>query len=55
MKIAVPTEATAGTRIAMHPITIAITPTAINPFQLRASPSRTAGSIDAPPSSTARA
>ena len=50
MKIAVPTEATAGTRIAMQPITIATTPIAISAFQLRGSPSRTSGSIDAPPS-----
>ena len=49
MKIAVPTEATAGTRIAMQPMKIAIAPTASSGFQLFASPSRTAGSIDAPP------
>ena len=49
MKIAVPTEATAGTTIATQPTTIASTPTAISAFQLRASPSRTSGSIDAPP------
>ena len=52
MKIAVPTEATAGTRIAMQPTTIASTPTVISPFQLRASPSRTSGSMEAPPIST---
>src|SRR6476659_979525 len=49
MKIAVPTEATAGTRIAMQPSTIAATPTNISAFQLRLSPSRTSGSSDAPP------
>ena len=54
MKIAVPTEATAGTRIATQPIRIATTPTAISPFQLRASPSRTSGSRDAPPISIPR-
>ena len=45
MKIAVPTAATAGTRIATQPIKIASTPTAIKPFQPRASPSRTSGSM----------
>ena len=54
MKIAVPTEATAGTRIAMQPIKIARTPTAISAFQLRASPSRTSGSICTPSISMAR-
>ena len=54
MKIAVPTEATAGTKIATQPIRIATTPTAISPFQLRASPSRTSGSSDAPPISMPR-
>ena len=49
MKIAVPTEATAGTRIAMQPSTIAATPTNISAFQLRLRPSRTSGSSDAPP------
>src|SRR3954451_14181265 len=49
MKIAVPTEATAGTRIAITPSTIAATPTNISAFQLRLSPSRTSGSSDAPP------
>ena len=49
MKIAVPTEATAGTRIATQPTTIATIPTVISAFQLRASPSRTSGSICAPP------
>ena len=38
MKIAVPTAATAGTRIAMQPTTIASTPTVISAFQLRARP-----------------
>src|SRR6188768_231849 len=49
MKIAVPTEATAGTRIAITPSTIAATPTNISAFQLRLSPSRTSGLSDAPP------
>src|SRR5215211_3057249 len=49
MKIAVPTEATAGTRIAITPRTIAATPTNISGFQLRLRPSRTSGSSDAPP------
>ena len=49
MKIAVPTEKTAGTRIATQPTTIAITPITISVFQLFASPSRTSGAIDAPP------
>ena len=52
MKIAVPTAATAGTRIATQPTTIASTPTTISAFQLLARPSRTSGSIDAPPIST---
>jgi N-acetyl-anhydromuramyl-L-alanine amidase AmpD len=51
MKIAVPTEATAGTRIEITPRTIAATPTIISAFQLRLSPSRTSGSSDAPPMS----
>ena len=54
MKIAVPTEATAGTRIAMQPTTIASTPIVIRPFQLRARPARTSGSSDAPPISMAK-
>src|SRR5215218_9882971 len=49
MKIAVPTAAMAGTRIAMQPSTIAATPTNISAFQLRLRPSRTSGSSDAPP------
>jgi hypothetical protein len=49
MKIAVPTEATAGTRIAKQPVRIARIPTPISTFQLRCSPARTSGSIDAPP------
>ena len=55
MKIAVPTAATAGTRIAMQPITIAMIPIVINAFQLRASPARSSGSIDAPPNSMRQA
>src|SRR5215212_9690532 len=51
MKIAVPTEATAGTRIAMTPSTTALAPTNSSAFQLRLSPSRTSGSSDAPPRS----
>ena len=38
----------------MQPMTIARTPTVISAFQLRASPSRTSGSIDAPPISMQR-
>lgn len=48
MKIAVPTDATAGTTIATQPTTIASTPTVIRAFQLRASPARTSGSIETP-------
>ncbi len=48
MKIAVPTEATAGTTIATQPIRIARIPTVISAFQLRRSPSRTSGSICTP-------
>ena len=48
MKIAVPTEATAGTTIATQPTTIARMPTAISAFQLRRSPSRTSGSSETP-------
>ncbi len=54
MKIAVPTEATAGTRIAMQPMTIASTPTVISAFQLRRNPSRISGSIAGVPISIGR-
>src|SRR3712207_1195782 len=49
MKIAVPTAATAGTRIAMLPRKIAATPTSISARQLFLRSSRTAGSSEAPP------
>src|ERR1044072_6404748 len=48
-RIAVVTEATAGSRIAKHPIRIATTPIPTSGFQLLPSPSRTSGAIDAPP------
>src|SRR5690349_13131805 len=48
MKIAVPTAATAGTRIETQPRTMARTPTVISSFQLRRRPSRISGSICTP-------
>ena len=38
MKTAVPTEAAAGTTIAMQPSTIASTPATIRPFHVRRNP-----------------
>ena len=49
MKIAVPTEATAGTTIATHPIRIATIPIAISAFQVLRRPSCASGSAAKPP------
>jgi hypothetical protein len=49
MKIAVPTDAAAGTMIAIQPMTIAAIPIAISARQVRRTPSWASGSAARPP------